>query len=90
LIRQLHGLLDKKVNFEIGELGALLAHLQAMLNLVDQIKAAQIKDEWLYKIQDELELGMAPSFVVSEEVVLRFGFRVHVPDVDDLKIDVMA
>jgi hypothetical protein len=46
-----------------------------MLDLVDQIKVAQIKDEWLYKIQDELELGMAPGFVVSEEVVLRFGFR---------------
>jgi len=52
-----------------------LAHFQAMLDLVDQIKVAQIKDEWLYKIQDELELGMAPGFVVSEEVVLRFGFR---------------
>ena len=38
LIRELHKLLDEKVSFEIGELGALLAHFQTKSNLVDHIK----------------------------------------------------
>jgi hypothetical protein len=39
LIRELHKLLDEKVSFEIGELGALLAHFQTKSNLLDQIEA---------------------------------------------------
>jgi hypothetical protein len=43
LIKELHKLLDEKVSFEIGELGALLAHFQTKSNLVDQIKAIDEK-----------------------------------------------
>lgn len=46
-----------------------------------------MKDESLCKIQDELELRKASSFVVSENSVLRFGFRLYVSKVDDLKRD---
>jgi hypothetical protein len=90
LIKELHGLLDERVNFEIWKLGALLAYFQAKLNLVDRIKVAQMKDEQLCKIWDELEFGRAPSFVVYKDGVLRFGFKVCVSKVDDLKWDVMV
>jgi len=39
LIRELHELLNEKISFEIGELGALLTHFQTKSNLVDHIKA---------------------------------------------------
>jgi hypothetical protein len=34
-----------------------------------------MRDEQLYKIQNELELGKALSFIVDEDGFLRFGFR---------------
>jgi hypothetical protein len=75
LVKELHGLLDEKVSFEICESGALLAHFQAKSDLVDRIKVAQMKDERLCKIRDELELGRAPGFVIHQDGVLRFGSR---------------
>jgi hypothetical protein len=83
-------LLDERVSFEICESGALLAHFQAKSDLVDRIKVAQMKDERLCKIRDELELGRAPGFVIHEYGVLRFGSRLCVSEVDDLKRDVMT
>ncbi|KAG6790725.1 hypothetical protein POTOM_006890 [Populus tomentosa] len=75
LIKELHGLLDERVSFEICESGALVAHFQAKSDLVDRIKVAQMKDERLCKIRDELELERAPGFVIHEDGVLRFGSR---------------
>jgi len=45
LIKELHGLLDERVSFEICESGALLARFQAKSDLVDRIKVSQMKDE---------------------------------------------
>jgi hypothetical protein len=47
-----------------------------------------MRDEQLYKIQDELELGKAPSFVDGEDGLLRLGFCVL--EVNDLKRDIMT
>ena len=69
MIKELHRLLDERVNFEICKTRALLAHFQAKLDLLDRIKVAQIKDEQLCKIQDELELRRAPGFVIHEDGV---------------------
>jgi hypothetical protein len=46
--------LDENINSEIGELGVLLAYFQSRSDLVDRIKATQMKDEWVCKIWDEL------------------------------------
>jgi len=46
------------------------------------------RDEQLYKIQDELELGKASSFVVDEDGLLRLGFCVL--EVNDLKRDTIT
>lgn len=40
LIRELFRLLNEKVNFKIGELEALQAHLPSQTNFVDQITLA--------------------------------------------------
>ena len=57
--------------------------------MVDRIKEAWMKDEWLCKIRDELELGKALGFVVSDDGVLRFSSKSCVSEVDDLKKDIM-
>lgn len=49
-----------------------------------------MKDEWLCKIRDELELGKALGFVVSDNGVLRFSSKSCVSEVDDLKKDIMT
>ena len=87
LIRELHELLNEKISFEIGELGALLTHFQTKSNLIDRLKQL-MRDEQLYKIQDELELGKAPSFVVGEDGLSRLSFCVL--EVNDLKRDTMT
>lgn len=46
------------------------------------------RDEQLYKIQDELELGKAPSFVDGEDGLLRLGFCVL--EVNDLNRNTMT
>jgi hypothetical protein len=47
-----------------------------------------MRDEQLYKIQDELELEKASSFVVGKDGLLRLGFCVL--EVNDLKRDMMT
>jgi len=55
------------------------------LLMIDKIKAAQMKDERLSKIRGELGLGKALGFMFGDDCVLRFGYRLYVPDVDDLR-----
>jgi hypothetical protein len=57
--------------------------------MVDWIKEAQMKDKQFCKIQDELELGRALSFIFNKDGVSRFDSKLCVPWVDDLKRDVM-
>jgi len=47
-----------------------------------------MRDEQLYRIQDEVELGKAPSFVVGEDGLSRLDFCVL--KVNDLKRDTMT
>jgi hypothetical protein len=58
--------------------------------MVDRIKEAQMKDKQFCKIQDELELGRAPSFIVNKDGVSRFDSKLCVTWLDDLKRDVMT
>jgi len=53
--------------------------------MIDKIKAAQMKDQRLSKIRGELELGKTLGFMFGDDCVLRFGCRLYVPDVDDLR-----
>ena len=56
---------------------------------LDRVKAAQRKDPQLQRIMFEVQQGKSTEFVVDEEGVLRLGTRLCVPDVDDLRKELL-
>ena len=85
LIKELHELVDEGVRFDLSEAGAMIAHFQVKSDLFDKIKAAQKKDDSLLRIKSEVEQGKTVGFMIGDDDVLRFGDRLCVPNVDDLK-----
>ncbi|EOY20476.1 Uncharacterized protein TCM_046344 [Theobroma cacao] len=55
LIREVHSLGDMGVHLEVLEASALLAHFKVKLILMDRIKEAQSKDEFLAKALEDLQ-----------------------------------
>jgi len=49
LIRELHGLVDEVVRFDLSEAGAMIAHFQVKLDLFDKIKITQKKYDSLLR-----------------------------------------
>ncbi|KAL9374753.1 hypothetical protein Peur_031632 [Populus x canadensis] len=90
LIRELHELVDEGVRFDLSEAGAMVAHFQVKSDLFDKIKAAQKKDDSLLRIRNEVEQGKAAGFVIGDDDVLRYRDRLCVPDVDDLRRELMV
>ena len=56
---------------------------------LDRVKAAQRRDPQLQKIMFEVQQGKTDEFVIDEEGVLRLGTRLCVPDVDDLRKELL-
>ena len=56
---------------------------------LDRVKAAQRRDPQLQRIMFEVQQGKLAEFVVDEEGVLRLGTRLCVPDVDDLRKELL-
>ena len=68
----------------------MIAHFQVKSNLFDTIKAVQKKDNSLLRIRNEVEQGKAVGFVIGDDDVLRYRDRFYVPDVDDLRRELMV
>ena len=56
---------------------------------LDRVKAAQRRDPQLQKILFEVQQGQSRDFVVNREDTLRLGTRLYVPDVDELRKEIM-
>jgi len=81
---------DKGVRFDLSEAGAMIAHFQVKSDLFDKIKADQKKDVSLLRIRNEVEQGKAAGFVIDDDDVLRYRNGLCVPDVDDLRRELMV
>ena len=64
-MQRIHDLEDVGVQFEIIEAGAFLAHFHVRLVILDRIKDAQDKDEWLAKIMDDVKGGKRHNFIID-------------------------
>jgi predicted metalloprotease len=58
--------------------------------LYDKIKATQKKDDSQLMIRNEVEQGTAAGFAIGDDDVLRYENRLCVPDVDDLRRELMV
>ena len=56
---------------------------------LDRVKATQGRDPQLQKIRVEVQQGQSQDFVIDSEGTLRLGTRLCVPDVDELRKEIM-
>ena len=56
---------------------------------LDRVKAAQRRDPQLQKILFEVQQGQFWDFVIDNEGTLCLGTRLCVPDVDDLRKEII-
>ena len=67
----------------------LIAQFRVQSVYLDRVKAAQRRDPQLQKIMYKVQQGQSRDFVVDREGTLRLGTRLCVPNVDELRKEIM-
>src|SRR5262249_48238484 len=89
LVKELHELYDQGLQLTLLDSGPWLAKFRVCSVLTDRIKATQCQDPQLMDIMTEAQQGQARDFTVDDDGALRMGARLCVPDVDELKREIM-
>ncbi|EOY20325.1 Retrotransposon protein, Ty3-gypsy subclass, putative [Theobroma cacao] len=89
LVREIHSLGDIGVRLEVAETNALLAHFRVRPILMDRIKEAQSKDEFVIKALEDPQGRKGKMFTKGTDGVLRYGTRLYVPDGDGLRREIL-
>ncbi|WRX11364.1 Integrase zinc-binding domain - like 7 [Theobroma cacao] len=89
LIREMHSLGDMGMHLEVSEANALLAHFRVRPILMDRIKEAQSKDEFVVKALEDPQGRKGKMFTKGIDGVLRYGTRLYVPDSDGLRREIL-
>ena len=88
LVKELHELIDQGLQWKVTK-KCLVAQFKVRLVYLDRVKAAQRRDPQLQRIMLEVQQGKSTEFLVDEEGVLRLGTRLCVPDVDDMRKELL-
>ena len=67
----------------------LLAQFRVRPVYLDRVKAVQRRDPQLQKILFKVQQGQSRDFIIDNEDTLRLGIRVCVPDVDELRKEII-
>ena len=67
----------------------LLAQFRVWSVYLDRVKATQRRDPQLQKILFEVQQGQSRGFVIDNEGTLRLGTRLCVPNVEELRKEIM-
>ncbi|WRX28550.1 Integrase zinc-binding domain - like 10 [Theobroma cacao] len=89
LIREMHGLEEMGVHLKVSKANALLAHFRVRLILMDSIKKAQGKDEFVAKALEDPQGREGKMFTKGTYGILRYRTRLYVPDSDGLKREIL-
>ncbi|EOX94130.1 DNA/RNA polymerases superfamily protein [Theobroma cacao] len=89
LVREIHSLGDIGVRLEVAETNALLAHFRVRPILMDKIKEAQSKDEFVIKALEDPQGRKGKMFTKGTDGVLRYGTRLYVLDGDGLRREIL-
>ncbi|WRX16227.1 Reverse transcriptase domain - like 10 [Theobroma cacao] len=73
----------------VAETNALLAHFRVRPILMDRIKEAQRKDEFVAKALEDPQGRKGKMFTKGTDGVLRYGTRLYVPDGDGLRREIL-
>ena len=77
------------VRLELTDTGALLATFHIRPVLIERIREIQTQDQTVIKLKREAESGQLKGFSVLADGTLMMGHRLCVPDVGELKKDIM-
>ncbi|KAL5760696.1 hypothetical protein ACOSQ2_019534 [Xanthoceras sorbifolium] len=77
------------VRLKMSDSGALVAAFHVRPIMVDQIRELQIQDPQLVKLKDEVQSGQRTNFSVRRDGTVALGQRFCVPDVEELKREIM-
>ena len=77
------------VRLELADNGALLATFHVRPVLINKIRELQTQDPIVIKLKREAEFGQLKKFSVQADGTLMMGHRLCVPDVKELKKEIM-
>ena len=77
------------MRLELTDTGALLATFHVRPILIDRIRELQTQDPTMIKLKREAESGQLKGFSVLADGTLMMGHRLCVPDVGELKKEIM-
>ncbi|KAL0313334.1 UNVERIFIED_CONTAM: Transposon Ty3-I Gag-Pol polyprotein [Sesamum radiatum] len=87
-VEYLTALRAMNVHFSVGG-DLLLAAMQVKPSLKDKIKDVQDKDLYLQKMKTKVQEGKNDQFVIQNDGTLLNGKRMCVPDVEELRTEIM-
>ena len=88
IIKELHDLIDQGLQWKVTKM-CLIAQFRVRSVYLDRVKAAQKRDPQLQKIMYDVQQGQSRDFIVDREGTLRLGTRLCVPNVDELRKEIM-
>ena len=88
IIKELHELIDMGLQWKVTK-KCLLAQFRVRSAYLDRVKSAQRRDLQLQKILFVVQQGQSRDFAIDSEGTLRMGTRLCVPDVDELRKEIM-
>ena len=77
------------VSLETAESGTLVAAFHVRQVLVDRVRDLQTQDPYLMKLRSKIEAGQQSNFTLRGDGTLVLGQRLCVPDVIELKKEIM-
>ena len=77
------------VSLETAESGTLVAAFHVRPVLVDRVRDLQAQDPYLMKLRSKIEAGRQSNFTLRGDGTLVLGQRLCVPDVIELKKEIM-
>ena len=88
IIKELHELIEQGLQLKVTK-KCLLAQFRVRSVYLDRIKAAQRRDPQLKKILCEVQQDQSRGLVLENEGSLRLGTKLCVPDMDDMRENIM-
>ena len=88
IIKELHELIEQGLQLKVTK-KCLLAQFRVWSVYLDRVKAAQRRDPQLQKFMFDVQQGQSRDFVINSKGMLRLGTRLYMPDVDELRKEII-
>ena len=77
------------VELEVDNCRALITNFRVRPTLIDKVHQMQDQDLQLLKLKEDVQKGLRTDFAVRDDGVLVMGNRLCIPDIKELKKEIM-